>query len=75
MNGTESDLILTPSFIEDDIHDNARKAAVVLYHAYQLPLKLLLLCISHNAFIMYVIFIAFLIYLACNKSTTRVVHS
>ena len=41
---TEADLILAPSLIEDHVHDNAGKATVVLNHTYQLPFKLLLLC-------------------------------
>ena len=41
---TKTDLVLAPSLIEDHIHDNAGEATVVLNHAYQLPFKLLLLC-------------------------------
>jgi len=43
---TTTDLILPPSLIEDHIHDDAGKATVVLNHAYQLPFKLLLLCMQ-----------------------------
>ncbi len=41
---TKTDLVLAPSLIEDHVHDNAGEATVVLNHAYQLPFKLLLLC-------------------------------
>ena len=37
-------LILTPALIEDNIHDNAGKADVLLNHTLELHLILLLLC-------------------------------
>ena len=37
-------LILTPAFIENHIHDNAWKAHVMLNHPLKLQLKLVLLC-------------------------------
>ena len=40
----KSDLILAPALVEDDVHDNAGEAKVLLDHALELQLILLLLC-------------------------------
>lgn len=40
----QAHIILPPALIEDDIHDNAGEAVVLLNHAFELQLILLLLC-------------------------------
>ena len=44
----EAYLILTPSFIEDHIHDNAGEALVILNHLLELCLILILFCRTHD---------------------------